>query len=387
MDTSRYDIAISGAGPVGCTLALLLATKTNAPQRIALIGKQFGARALPPAASVSADPRTLALNHGSRVLLESLGAWPRQSAAIETVHVSQQGRLGRTLIKHSELGVPCLGSVVSYDALLGELQAAVSASGIDVIHATPAVTPAAGHLHIDLDGRQVSTAVMVQSDGSKPSGIQRTYHQHAILATVAASLPRHAWAFERFTDQGPLAALPHPAGPGVYGIVWCSSPQNTQRLQRLDDRRFEAELSAAFGDRLGRLSCMGARHEFELSMHLGPSLVNARTVAIGNAAQTLHPVAGQGLNLGLRDAAQLAHVLSPWLCRPSADPGPSLAAFVRNRRPDRWLTVGITDLLPRLFATRNPFIQHACGLGLLGLDLAAPARDLIARQLLQGLRS
>ena len=387
MDTSRYDIAISGAGPVGCTLALMLAAKTSEPQRIALIGKQFSAASLQPAPSLAADPRTLALNHGSRVLLESLGAWPQQSAAIETVHVSQQGRLGRTLIKHSELGVPCLGSVVSYDALLAQLQAAVSASGVDIIHATPAAMPAAGRVLIDLGSHQVATTVLVQSDGSRPSGIERGYHQHAVLATVAASLPRHAWAFERFTDQGPLAALPHPAGPGIYGIVWCSSPQNANRLHNLDDRHFETELSAAFGDRLGRLSSMGARHKFELSMHLGPSLVNARTVAIGNAAQTLHPVAGQGLNLGLRDAAQLAHVLSPWLCCPAADPGPPLAAFVRNRRPDRWLTAGITDLLPRVFATRNPLIQHACGLGLLGLDLAAPARSLIARQLLQGLRS
>src|SRR5690606_9836514 len=117
------------------------------------------------------------------------------------------------------------------------------------------------------------------------------------------------------------------------------------------------------------------------------SLINARCVAIGNAAQTLHPVAGQGLNLGLRDVAQLAQVLAPWLARPETDPVGLLAHFARQRRPDRWLTAGITDFLPRIFATGNPLVDHAGGLALLALDMLPALRNPLARHLLQGLRS
>jgi len=151
---------------------------------------------------------------------------------------------------------------------------------------------------------------------------------------------------------------------------------------------------------------------FPLSLHAGPSLVNARCVAIGNAAQTLHPVAGQGLNLGLRDAAQFAQAMAPWLARlhgtgseearpgvarpgaarPSpaqaeSDPAPLLRQFAGRRRADRWLTAGITDFLPRVFATGNPLVEHAGGLALLALDLAPPLRKPLARHLLQGLRT
>ena len=109
-------------------------------------------------------------------------------------------------------------------------------------------------------------------------------------------------------------------------------------------------------------------------------------MAIGNAAQTLHPVAGQGLNLGLRDTAQLALSLRPWLAKPNTDPSPYLAHYAQQRQADRWLTGTVTDILPRIFATTNPVIQHGCGLGLLGMDLFASARQPLARQLLQGLR-
>lgn len=385
-DTPTYDIAISGAGPVGCALALLLARKTSTPKRIALIGKHFIAPGTSACAG-SFDPRTLAINHGSRVLLEQLNAWPDQSSSIETVHVSQRGRLGRTLIRHSELNVPRLGSVTPYDALLATLHEAVARCGIELVSAPHAQFHYAKNVQIDLGERVLSSALLIQSDGAKPKGLQRQYSQHAVLATVRASRPRLRWAFERFTSEGPLAVLPHPQGCDFYGTVWCCSPRHAEQLSRLDDRTFEAALHEQFGDRLGSFSCASPRHVFPLSLHAGPSLINARTVAIGNAAQTLHPVAGQGLNLGLRDAVQLAQGLSTWLLRSDTDPGPMLARFAQNRRPDRWLTSGITDFLPRIFATQNPLIEHACGLSLLALDLSASLRTPLARHLLQGLRT
>src|SRR5690606_1650593 len=214
-------------------------------------------------------------------------------------------------------------------------------------------------------GPDFSSRLLVQSDGIRPRGIQREYDQYALLATVRASRPRHGWAYERFTRQGPLALLPHPQGEALYSVVWCSPPDEANRRMQLSDAAFMDELESSFGSRLGRLAGVGSRHVFPLSLHAGPSLVNAYTIAIGNAAQTLHPVAGQGLNLGLRDAAQLAQALIPWLLRPEDDPAPLMADFAQRRRGDRLLTMGITDFLPRIFATKNPLVEHTAGLALL----------------------
>lgn len=388
MDTPTYDIAISGAGPVGSALALILARKSPAPERIAVIGRhpddEGNAAGSPPP---KGDPRTLALNHGSRVLLEQLDAWPGECASIETVHVSQRGRLGRTLIRHDELGVPRLGSVVGYEGLMAALRRALRRSGVSLVSGTPSAAPGGDRIAFDMAGRRITSRLSVLSDGSRPKGIDRTYRQHAVLATLRASRPRTGWAFERFTREGPLAILPHPDGGDVYGMVWCCAPATATRLLSLDHDAFVAAVRDMFGDRLGSLQSQGERHVFPLSMHAGPSLVNARTVAIGNAAQTLHPVAGQGLNLGLRDAAQLGMTLAPWLADVEGDPEPLLQRYAARRRPDRWLTAGITDFLPRIFATGNPLVEHAGGLALLSLDLTPWLRTPLARHLLQGLRT
>lgn len=389
MNVPVYDIAISGAGPAGSALALALARKSPHPERIALMGTQFGLAPTQSSLPKSApDPRTLALNHGSRVLLQQLGAWPDAAADILTVHVSQRGRLGRTLIDHAELGVPRLGSVTSYDALLGSLHEAVTASGVTCV----AASPSPGVLNADritfqLNEQALHSKIAVQSDGARPQGIQRGYGQHAVLATVRAVNPATGWAYERFTHQGPLAILPHPQGDGVYAVVWCCRPEFADELLALSDEEFALALYDTFGSRLGGFVSLGSRHVFPLSLHAGPSLINRRCVAVGNAAQTLHPVAGQGLNLGLRDVAQLAHALTPWLVRTHTDPEPYLKGFATHRRPDRWLTAAITDFLPRAFATGNPLVDHAAGLALLGLDLLPPLRKSLAGHLLQGLRT
>lgn len=414
-----YDIAISGAGPVGSALALLLAAQTTQPQRIVVLGRGLTAlredsrtdtaktrrvtlddapkqEQLAPETPVGpvADPRTLAMNHGSRVLLTQLGAWPSTAAEITTVHVSQRGRLGRTLIRHQELGVARLGNVVAYDDVLSSLHTALAHSGVtlrdvgpNTHHLTSGSDHAGKRVALSVNGEDMTTALLIRSDGAKPQGIIRQYDQDALLATVRVSRPRKGWAYERFTKRGPLAFLPHPAGESFYAIVWCNPPQVAARLKSLTLPQFNAQLQEAFGDRLGEISCLGERHVFPLAMHAGPSLLGPRRVAIGNAAQTLHPVAGQGLNLGLRDAAQLALTLAPWQERPQEDPSALLEAFARRRRPDRWLTAGVTDFLPRFFATGNPLLEHAAGLALLGLDIFPALRLPLARHLLQGLRT
>lgn len=386
MTQSVYDIAILGAGPVGHVLALLLARLAARPQRIALLA---GAAPEPGGAVPSADPRVLALNHGSRVLLESLQAWPGRAADIRTVHVSQRGRLGSTLIQCGDFQVPRLGSTVSYADLHAALHERVQASGVTVLHGPRAqVQGQDGQGVIVRQGEaEVRCGVAVQSDGSGANDLRREYGQHAVITSAQATLPRPGWAWERFTNQGPLALLPHPHPAQGYSVVWCSAPARAAELAQLDNAAFSAALSEAFGTRLGRLSSQAPRHIFPLALNARRTLTQGRVAAIGNAAQTLHPVAGQGLNLGLRDAARLAQGLADWQASPAADPAAALAAFAQARRADRWITAGLTDLMPRAFATGLAPVEHACGLGLLALDLAAPLRAPLARHLLQGLRN
>ncbi|MER1967809.1 FAD-dependent monooxygenase [Castellaniella sp. GW247-6E4] len=382
MATPAYDIAIIGTGPVGCALALCLARRAPDPGRIALLGPEPA----PCAEGRSVDPRTLALNHGSRALLESLDAWPAHAAEILTVHVSQAGHLGRTLIDHHDLGVPRLGCVVSYDEVLAALHAAARASGIERILERPGRPRPGRPVRLRVGDLDLDARAALVSDGERPRGLHREYGQHAVLSTIRASRPIPGRAFERFTRHGPLALLPHPDGGDLYSLVWCVPPDRARALEALDDDAFGAALQQAFGQRLGALGKIGAMHVFPLSMHAGPALRGTGVASVGNAAQTLHPVAGQGLNLGLRDAAQLADALAPWLARPDEDVQPALERFASRRRIDRGLTLAVTDTLPRVFATGNPLLRHLCGAALAALDLAPALRAPLARHLLQGQR-
>lgn len=389
MTISAYDIAILGAGPVGRVLALMLARVAPDPARIALLAGAAPTPVAPAAAVPPADPRVLAMNHGSRVLLESLHAWPAKAADILNIHVSQRGRLGRSVIQHTDFGVPQLGCVVAYSALHAKLEECVAASGVTLLSGPPAGIDGqdGDGVRISQGDTALSCRIAVQSDGAGASDVRRDYGQHALLTTTHATLPRRGWAWERFTAEGPLALLPHPQLPDAYSVVWCSAPERAAELAALDNAAFSRALSAAFGDRLGRLSCQAPRHVFPLALSARRALVQGRVAAIGNAAQTLHPVAGQGLNLGLRDAARLAQALGGWLTQPNASPTAALTDFGRARQFDRIVTAGLTDLMPRVFATGLAPVEHACGLALLGLDLAAPLRAPLAQHLLTGFRA
>ena len=384
MHATDYDIVICGAGPVGCALALQLAQLAPDPSRIALVG-----RPLPEySAATPGDPRALALNHGSAMLLKNLGAWPNTGlATMETVHVSQQGRLGRALIEASQLHVPFLGAVIRYDTVVRALHDAVERSPIQFIHAQ--IDAAQSLQQPDLivtDKGQLTTRIRVLSDGIRPQGLHRSYKQHGVISTLRSQFPQKGWAYERFTKNGPFALLPHPDGADLYALVWCNPPDIAADLVAMSEHDFNQHVQQAFGSRLGTLQVVEKRSVFPLSLYAGPTLPDHHTVAIGNAAQTLHPVAGQGLNLGLRDAAQLAQVLRPWLACTTNHAAPVLAHYANTRRQDRWLTLGVTDMLPRVFSTANPLVQHACGLGLLGMDLFAATKNSLATHLLQGTR-
>lgn len=376
---AQFDIAILGAGPVGMALARALSVISQHKLKIALF------QAKSPNINPQTDKRVLALNYGSQVLLEKYQIWPKHIAPIQTVHVSQKGRLGRTLIRPEDLGVPTLGACVGYADLWTTMKSQLEQ--VQLFEGEFAQASDAGTYAIISQGDQEYTAqIAVQCDGRQSHDIEREYRQYALITSAKAQFPREHWAWERFTTEGPLAVLPHPILQGSQSIVWSTSPEKAQSLMQLSDDVFSDRLTAHFGDRLGRLEVNDHRVIFPLALRASSQLVRGRTVILGNAAQTMHPVAGQGLNLGLRDVGGLINCLTPWALCPSADPSPYLASFEAIRYRDRRLTWRLTDTLARIFTTRHPWIEHACGLSLLGLDLIPPAREVLARHLLQGYR-
>ncbi|NYH13861.1 UbiH/UbiF/VisC/COQ6 family ubiquinone biosynthesis hydroxylase [Paraburkholderia bryophila] len=387
-----FDVTIVGAGPVGLALAGWLARRSATQAlKIALVD------AREPEDSI-ADPRAIAVSHGSRMILEPL-RWPADATAIQRIHVSQRGHFGRTLIDHAEHGLPALGYVLRYGSIVHGLAEAVHASPVHWFRSTSAAAPTQEHdgvtLPIETAGvaRSLRTRILVNAEGGlfgdqksgKRTGedsASRDYGQTALVGTVTVSSPQPHVAWERFTSQGPIALLPMGGVRGAdYALVWCCAPEEAARRAQLSDADFLHELGAAFGDRMGRFTQIKGRASFPLGLNAVETLVQGRVVAIGNAAQTLHPVAGQGLNLGLRDAHSLADALS------AEGPTPlALATFAQRRALDRRLTIGATDTLARLFTVDFAPLAIVRGLALTALEFVPPVKTALARQMMFGQR-
>jgi 2-octaprenyl-6-methoxyphenol hydroxylase len=374
-----FDIAICGAGPVGLALAALLVRRGADPARLALID-------LKTVEQAAADPRSIALSYGSRQILEDVAAWPSAVDPIHQIHVSRRGHFGRTLIDCQDFALPALGYVSRYGVLVNSLANAASRAGITSLRPAQVRSATERPDEVELllaDGRSFTAQIAVQAEGGVFSGqgarpLSRDYHQTAIIAHVSASAPIAHRAFERFTDEGPLALLPQDDG---YALVWCVKPDSAASLMILPDTAFLAALQQAFGARLGRFTGIGPRNAYPLGLNAHPA-VSARTVAIGNAAQTLHPVAGQGLNLGLRDAMVLARLLAQ-------DASPAmLEQYSVLRQSDRSLTIHLTDTMARVFASApdGAISQTLLGLSLGLIDAFRPARQLLAHQMMFGRR-
>ena len=380
VDTSAVDIAIAGGGPVGLALACMLVKRGVAADRIALIDGKTTATA-------SQDPRSVALSWGSHELLKQIHAWPVNATAITQIHVSRRSRFGRTLIDCTEHQLPALGYVCRYGDLVQALSAELSATGVTqyrpllVTHAEENNT----HVNITLsDHQQIHAGLLVQAEGGvfgtqASKAIQRDYQQMAIVANVSCDAVVPGRAFERFTEEGPLALLPD---RDDYSLVWCVRPEHGEALLAMSDTDFLQALQQAFGNRVGTFTQVSQRHSYPLGLN-AQQTNSPRMVAIGNAAQTLHPVAGQGLNLGLRDAAVLANVLAQ-------SPTPEgIHQFTEQRRGDRGLTVKLTDLMARVFASSEDqsLSQSLLGLSLGMIDLLPPARRALSEQMMFGWRS
>ncbi|HLX80482.1 MAG TPA: FAD-dependent monooxygenase [Burkholderiales bacterium] len=344
------EVSIRGAGPVGCVLALAL---QRSGRTLALHGRKH----LPGKQPL----RPIALSHASRLILERVGLWQMLAPTpIETIHISQQGAFGRTRLGAADAGVPALGYVVDYESLSNALLARLEIAGIR------------------LRQEPGDALLVVHSEGTASELQEKTYGQEAIVALVTARPAPAGTAWERFTPQGPLALLPL---GGRYCTVWGMAPERARELCDAPAADFLAALSRAFGRRAGEFTAVAERSRAPLGLRVRPSRVGVREAYVGNAAQTLHPVAGQGLNLGLRDAWDLAQVL-----RDANDPGDArvLARFAAMRRIDAMATVRVTDFLAGAFLGVDPLAGLIRGIGLTALDTCLPARRFFARRMIFG---
>lgn len=386
----QVDVLIAGGGPVGMALALAL-------QELECSVLLLEARALPEAVD---DPRPLALSYGSHLILRRLGVWEKltKPTPILVVHITNRGHSGQTHLTPEDAGVPALGYVVNYHELYTALRSLVLQSQTDYqtgAQVTSFQTNAQrAHVSYQQNGidKLVSTSLLVLADGGRLAeqlpGVNYQIHdygQTAIIANLEVSSPEHGAAFEHFTLDGPLALLPSGRG---YALVWTLPAEKAQSMLHLEDQAFLSQLQESFGNRLGDFAAAGKRTSFPLILKHAINVTVERTVLIGNAAQTLHPVAGQGFNLGLRDAWELADEIgqtSPGFANEAGSPH-MLSKYNKRRRIDREGGRLFTDSLVKLFTRNLPLLQTATGWGLTVLDHLPPAKRFVARRMIFGAR-
>jgi 2-octaprenyl-6-methoxyphenol hydroxylase len=384
------DVAIAGGGLVGASLALALAPLGL---KVALV------EAVAPGGGdhPSFDERTTALANGSARIFRSLGVWrhmEREATPIRRIHVSDQGRFGVARIDAAEQGLEALGYVLPNRVMGAALwQDLGTVRGIQVIAPARVLgSELAGDVRVlalEHSGTQqeLRARLVVAADGTRSlireqAGIAADhwpYAQTAIISTITTQRFHDYVAYERFTADGPIAVLP--LSDGRCGIVWTRPPEDAARLLALPDDAFLAELQAAFGFRLGRLLRVGVRSAYELALSRSERHVAERLAIVGNAAQGLHPIAGQGFNLGLRDAASLAEVLADARADGVADVGVAgpLKAYADWRAEDRRRIVAFTDGLVRLFGSPLGVLRGLRSVGLLAFDAFPPAKSAMAR--------
>ena len=346
----------------------------------------------------SYDDRAMAVSYGSRRILEGLGLWETlraNAAPIRRIHVSDRGYFGFTRLRAADEGVEALGYVTDARSLglaLGEKLASVAdrvavAEGsvqrvrCDAGAATVELCDASGRLHtrgatllVAADG---GDSVVLESLGIPAK--RREYEQTALATNVTPELNHRFTAFERFTPSGPLALLP--MSQNRCGVVWTLEPMQARRLATVADAEFLSELQRCFGHRLGRFVRVGSRSVYGLHRHESGEQVRERLVIVGNAAHTLHPVAGQGFNLSLRDVAALAQVIVD-AARDNRDFGRirELETYARWRRSDQQQTLGVTDGLVWLFSNRFPPLAALRNLGLIAMDIVPPLKHAFAHR-------
>ncbi len=383
-----HDLIIVGAGPVGATLALGLA---DADLDLVVLDAR-------PAGGTLRGDRPLALSHGARLILERLGVWaalaaiPQAVTPIREIDVSQARGFGVARLRAGEVGLPALGYVVSYLALQSALDAALARTGIALRYATSVTdvggTPAYAAVSLGGNSETILTArlaAVADGAGTVISGVVRERHDYGQVALVAKlwrNGPPDGVAYERFTSEGPVALLPE---NDHYGLVWTMRPGEAESALARPAPDFLAALASHFGPRVPGFAKVADRRTFPLALETSRPVAATRTVVLGNAAQTLHPVAGQGFNLGLRDAYEFAQAI---LRVPPEGIGTTtmLADYRARRRTDRMAGIMFTHGLVHLFGTDFPLVRWPRGMALALLDVLPPVKRAFTRAMLFGLR-
>ena len=341
---AQTDVLIRGAGPVGCALALAL---RQYGVSVALLGDSA-----PPGGF-----RPIALSDASRLILERVGAWKSLRATpIETIRVSQAGGFGRATLEARDAGVSALGHVCEYADLVAALRLHAAALRVE---------------------EPVSARCTVHAEGWSGEAREKRYQQDALVARIEAKPASGTTAYERFTPDGPLALLPLGGG---FAVIWSTRPAHAASLDAAPEAEFLDRLKRACGGAAAP-TAVTSRSVMPLAMRVRGTRVGERSVHIGNAAQMLHPVAGQGLNLGLRDAWDLAGAM-----RDAADPGAAqlLAAYAASRRFDAGATICVTDALASMFTGSGGFQRAARGIALTALDVLPGPRRFFTRRMIFG---
>lgn len=392
----EFDVVIVGGGLVGASLALAL---SDTAHRVALVEA-----AAPPSLPPSWDERCIALNHGSQSIFQALGVWEDLAVAAEPIlstHISERGRFGVARFTAGEAGLDALGYNIPVRHLGSALWQRAQQTGTRLL--CPArlqgLRLEGERVRIELRGEAgdlvLQARLVVAADGAQSAvrealGIGaevRDYGQSAIVTAVRTARPHRGCAYERFTPDGPIALLPKPDGERGAGtgqacsLVWTLPTPKAAAMTACREDEFIAAAQDAFGERLGRFGTLGRRNAWPLSRVMSERLTLPRVLFAGNAAQSLHPVAAQGFNLGLRDVAAIAVQL-----RTAGDPGAAevLAAYEDSRAADRQRTSQFTDRLVRTFSNRLPGLSGLRHLGLLALDLTPPLKQAVLWQNLGG---
>ncbi len=383
MEEKICDVAIIGGGPVGAALALAL--QGNDLNVVLLEARETEIN--------TTDPRALALSYGTRLLLQRLGVWHtlQKVSGIKVIEVTQKNSSGHTTLRADEMKVSDLGYVLPYTTLHAALQQGLRHADISCLYGAAVSdlrsTPESAALTYQYQGREhtLSARLAVVADGGKlleaghPPQVQ-DYQQSGIIAHVTSSQPNKGVAFEHFTAQGPMALLPYLDG---YELVLTSANKAAQEMLAWDDTTLLHYLQQHFGDRVGTFTGIGKRNSYPLRLKRAPDITFPHTVLIGNAAQTLHPVAGQGFNMGIRDAWELAQVI--------LDSAPEnigskamCAAYRQSRRIDRNAGIRFTDGLVRLFSNDLPLLGHVRSAALALLDRIPFAKKFVAKRMMFG---
>lgn len=402
---SNYrDIVIAGGGMVGVSLALQLAAVLPDEMTICLVEGFPLPEPLTrgrPDYHPSFDARSTALSYSTQLIYQNMQVWEdlqQWLCPIESIHVSSRGRFGSSIMRAGDYGWSALGYVVE-NAWLGNalVQALYRRNTVEICNPARVLgaKPCGSGMSLQLDGHaeaELQAGLLLVADGAS-SGLreqlgvavqEKPYHQHALVANVTFAQPHRGCAYERFTDQGPVALLPLlPSSVGEHrsALVWTLDPEQATHLQSCPAEEFLGSLQDRFGYRLGRLLKVGERHSYPLSLIQSSEQVRQGMVVMGNAAHALHPVAGQGYNLALRDVAELGSVLAQGVDAglPVGDLA-MLQRYQRRQQSDQEKTIQLSDRLPGLFMNTDPVLGLARDLALSGLDILPPLKREFVRQ-------